>query len=149
MALTIRQGAKAGKDAKVFETKFALNWTGPYKILAVDPCPSSDTPDGSPLGGKLFYLDLPTDMPGADAHRRVSVERCEPCTNPHDRGDMPKYLPEYVLENFTKKIPRYHVTQDGVSAPLQRLEVERISGMAINGHQSLRGRGGGGVIAVM
>ena len=83
---------------------------GPYKIVAVGPCPSSDTPDGSPLGDKLLYLDLPIDMPGADAHRRVSAERCKPCTNPHDRGDMPKkYLPDglmqYVLNNFTKKSP--------------------------------------------
>ena len=38
--------------------------------------------------------------------------------------------------------PRHHVTQDDVSAPLQRLEVERMTG-----HQSVRGRGG--VIAVM
>ena len=108
-ASTIRQGAKAGADAKVLKTKFALNWTGPYKILAVGPCPSSDTPDGSPFGHKLLSLDLPTDMPGADAHRRVSVERCKPCTNPHDHGDMPKCLPDgltqYVLNNFTKKIP--------------------------------------------
>ena len=37
---------------------------------------------------------------------------------------------------------RYHVTQDDVSTPLQRLEVEKISG-----HQSVRGRGG--VIAVL
>ena len=63
-------------------------------------------------------------MPGADAHCRVSVERCKLCTNPHDRGDMPKYLPDgltqYVLNTFTKKIPPYHVTQDDVSAPLQR-----------------------------
>ena len=75
-------------------------------------------------------------MPGADAHCRVSVERCKLCTNPHDRGDMPKYLPDgltqYVLNTFTKKIPPYHVTQDDVSAPLQRLEVERMTGMAIN-----------------
>ena len=44
-------------------------------------------------------------MPGADAHRCVSVERCMPCTNPHDRGDMPRYLPDeltqYVLNNRT------------------------------------------------
>ena len=75
-------------------------------------------------------------MPSADAHRRVSVERCKPCTNHHDRGGMPKSLPDeltqYVLNNFTKKSPPYHVTQDGVSAPLQRLEVERMTGMAIN-----------------
>ena len=35
----ICQGAKAGTDAKVLKTKFALTWTGPYKILAVSPCP--------------------------------------------------------------------------------------------------------------
>ena len=54
---------------------------------------------------------------------------------------MPKYLPagltQYVLNNFRKKSPPYHVTQDGVSAPLQRLEVEKITG-----NQSVRGRGG-------
>ena len=59
---------------------------------------------------------------------------------------MPKYLPaeltQYVLNNFSKKSPPYHVTQDDVSTPLQRLEVEQITG-----HQSVRGRGG--VIAVM
>ena len=120
----------------MLNTKFALNWTGLYKVLAVGPCPSSDTPDGSPLGEKLLYLELPTNMPRADAHRRVSVERCKPCTNPHDRDDMSKYLPDgltqYVLNIFTKHSPPYHVTQDDVSAPLQWLEVERITGMTIN-----------------
>ena len=112
MASTVRQGAKAGTDAKVLNTKFALNWTGPCKIFAVGPRPSSDTPDDSPRGDRLLYFGLPTDMPGADAHRRVSVERCKPCTNPHDRGDMPKYLPDgltpYVLYIFTKNPP--HIT---------------------------------------
>ena len=105
---TIRQGAKAGTGAKVLKTTFALNWTEPYKIFAVGPCRSSDTPDGSPLGYNLLYLDLPTDMPGADAHRGVSVERCKPCTNHPDRGDMPKYLPgglnQYELNTFTNKM---------------------------------------------
>ena len=49
---------------------------------------------------------------------------------------------QYVLNNFSKKSPPYHVTHDDVSTPLQRLEVENISG-----HQSVRGRGG--VIAVL
>ena len=106
-ASTLRQGANDSTDAKkVLKTKFARNWTGPYEILVVGPCPFSGTQDGSPLGDKLLYLALPTDMPGADAYRRVSVERCKSCTNPHDRGDMPKYLPDgltpYVLNNFTK-----------------------------------------------
>ena len=59
---------------------------------------------------------------------------------------MPKYLPagltQYVLNNFSKKSAPHRVTQDDVSTPLQRLEVEKITG-----HQSVRGRGG--VIAVM
>ena len=78
----------------------------------------------------------PRSCPAQMRTTRISVERCKPCTNPHDRDDMPKYLPDgltrYVLNNFTKKCPPYHVTQDDVSAPLQRLEVERTTGRAIN-----------------
>ena len=92
-ASTIRQGVKANTDAKVLQAKLALNWTDPYKVLAVGPCPSAETPDGSPLGKNLLYLDLPSDLPGSDARRRVAVERCAPCANPHDSIDMPKYLP--------------------------------------------------------
>ena len=47
-----------------------------------------------------------------------------------------------MLNIFSKNSPPYHVTQDDVSAPLQRLEVEKITG-----HQSVRGRGG--IIAVL
>ena len=47
-----------------------------------------------------------------------------------------------VLNNFSKKCPPYHVTQDDVSTPLQRLEVEQITG-----HHSVRGPGA--VIAVL
>ena len=137
---------RANKDANVLKAKLALNWTGPYKVLAVGPCSSADTPDGSPLGDNLLYLDLPSDLPGSDARRRVAIERCKPCANPHDSSDMPKYLPErmtqYVLNNISKKSPPYHVTQDDVSTPLQRLEVEKITG-----HQSVRARGG--VFAVL
>ena len=65
------------------------------------------------MGDKLLYLDLLSDMPGVDARRRVSVQRCKPCANPHDQGDMPKYLParltQYVLNNFSKKSPPYHL----------------------------------------
>ena len=92
-AATIRQGAKTDTDAKILKIELSLNWTGPYKVLAVGPCTPADTPDGSPLGAKLQYLGLPSDMPGADARRRVSVQRCKPCANPHDHGDMPKCLP--------------------------------------------------------
>ena len=91
-AATIRQGAKTDTDAKVLKVKLSLNWTGPYKVLAVGPCTPADTPEGSPLGTKLLYLDLPSGMPGADAHRRVFVQRCKPCANPYDHANMPKSI---------------------------------------------------------
>ena len=145
-AATIRQGAKSGTDDKVLKAKLSLNWTGPFKILAVGPSPSDSTPDGRPLAAKLLYLDLPNDMPGPDAHCRVSVARCKPCTNPHDTTDIPQYLPagltRYVLNNYTSKSPPFHVTEDDVSVPVERLEVEKISS-----HRSVRGRGG--AIAVL
>ena len=93
-----------------------------------------------------MYLDLSSDMPGADAPRRVSVQRCKPCANPHDRSDMPKYLPsgltQYVLNNFSTKFPPYHVFQDDVSNPFQRPGAETITGQKTI-------RSPGGVIAVM
>ena len=145
-ASTTRQGVKANTNAKVLKAELALNWTGLYKILTVGPCSAAETPDGSPLGSNLLYLDPPSNLPGSDARRRVAIERCKPCANPHDSGDMPKYLlaalTQYVLNNFSKKSPPYHVTQDDVSTSLQQLEVEQITG-----HQSVRGRGG--VIAVL
>ena len=68
-------------------------------------------------------------MPGATAHLCASAERCKPCANPHDRGDMPKCFPDgltqCVLNNFIKKNPPYRVSQDDVSAPLRRLEVKK------------------------
>ena len=144
---TIRQGSKPGDadaDAHVLKVKLSLNWTGPFKILAVGPAAAA--PDGRPLADKLLYLDLPSELPGIDAKARVSVARCKPCDNPSDLDDMPRFLPagltQYVLNRHTTKSPPYHVTEDDVSAEVQRLEVARIIG-----HQSVRGRGG--VIAVL
>ncbi len=143
---TIRQGAKAGTDARVLKAKLALNWTGPFKILAVGPSEADATPDGRPLASKLLYLDLPNDMPGADAPCRVAVARTKPCANPHDNSDLPRFLPAgltaYVLNNYTTKSPPYHVTADDVSVPIDRLDVDKITS-----HRSVRGRGG--VIAVL
>ena len=36
-ASTIRQGVKDNTDANVLNAKLALDWTGPYKVLAVGP----------------------------------------------------------------------------------------------------------------
>ena len=100
---------KENTGARVLKAKLALKWTGPYKVLAVGPCSSAETPDGSPLGDNLLYLDLPSDLPGSDARRRVAIERCKPCANPHDSSDMTKYLlagmTQYVLNLFPKKSP--------------------------------------------
>ena len=110
-ASTIRQGVKANTDAKALKAELALNWTGPYKVLAVGPCSSAETPDGSPLGDNLLCLDLPFDLPGSDARRRAAIKRCKPCAYPHDSSDMPKYLPagltQYVVNIFSKKSPPY------------------------------------------
>ena len=111
-ASTIRQGVKANTDAKVLKAKLALNWTGPYKVLAVGPCSSVQT-DGSPLGDNLLFLDLPSDLPGSDARRRAAIERCKPRADPHDSSDMPKYLSagltQCILNNcllYTSPSPR-------------------------------------------
>ena len=137
---------KANTHAKLLKAKLVLNWTGPCKVLVVGPCSSADTPNGSPVGDNLLYFNLPSDLPGSDARRRVATERCKPCANPHDSSDMQQYLPsgltQYVLNIFPKKSPPYHVTQDDVLALVKRLEVEKITG-----HQSVRGRGG--AIAVL
>ena len=137
-AATIRPCAKKDTDAKVLRAKLSLNWTPPHKVVVVGPCTPVDTADGSPLGAKFLHLDQPSDMPGTDAQRRASVQRCKPCASPHDRGDMAKYLPagltQYVLNNFSTNTPAYHGAQDDVSTHLQRLEVEKTTG-----HKSGRG----------
>ena len=113
-ASTIRQGVKANTDANVLKTKLARNRTGPYKVLAIGPCFSADTTDGSPLGDNLLYLDIPSELPGSNARRRVAIKRCKPCGNPHDSNDRPKYLQvgltQYVLNNDSKKSTPCHVT---------------------------------------
>ena len=145
-AATIRQGLRKGADTKILKEKLSLNWTGPFKILAVGPAPAADTPDGRPLGDKLLYLDLPSNLSGPAAKPRVTVARCKPCDNPYDADDIPRHLPagltQYVLHAFATKSPPYHVTTDDVSTPPILIDVAKITG-----HQCVRGRGG--AIAVL
>ena len=75
-AATIRQGWRKGADDKVLKEKLSLNWTGPFKIVAVGPSSAADTPDGRPLGDNLLYLDLPSNLSGPAAKPRVTVARC-------------------------------------------------------------------------
>ena len=117
----IRQGLREGADNKVLKEKFSLNWTGPFKIIAVGPSSAADTPDGRPLGEKLLYLDLPSNLSGPAAKPRVTVALCKPCANPYDADDIPRHLPagltKYVLHAFATMSPPYHVTTDDVSTP--------------------------------
>ena len=80
-------------------------------------------------------------MSDPDAHCRVSVARCKPCTNSRDTTDLPRYLltgrTQQLLNSYTTKFPSFHVTADDVSVPVERLEVDKIST-----HRSVRGRGG-------
>ena len=86
-------------------------------------------------------------MPGADAKQNCPRRALQPCKNPHDTDDMPRFLSagltQYELNNYTTKSPPYHVTEDDVSASLHRL----FRGPYISGHQPVRGCGG--VIAVL
>ena len=119
-------------------TKLSLNWTGPYKILVVGP---GLGPDRRPVADKTLYLDLPTDMPGKDQKKRVSVDRCKMCHNPSDDSDIPKYLPaglsKYVLHSFTGKSSPFHPTTENVVKSGIPVDIEKITG-----HQLVRGRGG-------
>ena len=63
-AATIRQGSRKNTDYQVLREERSPNWTGPLKILAIGPCSAADTPDGRPLGDKLLFLDLPTNLSG-------------------------------------------------------------------------------------
>ena len=74
-----------------------MNWSGPFKVLAEDPTPTSNTPDNSLLQGKLLFVDLPSDLPGRDSKSRVPVKRCKACHNPNDADDISKHL----LEDLT------------------------------------------------
>ena len=137
-ASTVTYGT-TGPSAPPAHKKLSLNWTGPYQILTVGPAPTS--PDGRPIGDKLLFLDLPSDLPGRDAKPRVSVTRCKPCLHPHNLSDIPKHLPAditpYVLTRFATPSPPYHLTPEDVEARIEPLAVDKITG-----HQLVRGRGG-------
>ena len=133
-------------DNKALKEKLSLNWTGLSKILAVGPSPAHSQPDGRPLGDKLLYLDLPSNMSGSVAKPCVTVVRYKPCANLCDAGDIPLYLPagltQYALHAFATKSPPYHVTTDDVATPPISLDVAKLTG-----NQCVRGRGG--AIAVL
>ena len=144
-AAAICQGANADTDAKILRAKLSLDWTGPYKVLAIGPCSSPDTPEGSPLATKLVYLDLSSDDParmhaGAFQYNAASPVPT-PTTKTACRFICGRVCPNVCSTTCSRNPPRT-ASLDVVSTALQRLDVEKITG-----HQSVRGQGG--VIAVM
>ena len=139
-AATIRQGAKTDTGAKVLKAKLSLKWTGPCKALAVGPCTPADTPDCLPSGRK-------SPMFGSTLRhaRRLSVQRCKLCVNPHDHdrhaevfaSGLPAGLTHYVLNNFSKKISAVRHSRGSFDSSSKTR-----SGEKITGHQAVRGRGG-------
>ena len=127
-------GQVVSEDNSHLVTKLSLNWTGPYKILEMGP---GLGPDGRPVADKTLYLYFPTDMPGQDQKKRVSVDRCKMCNNPSDDSDIPKYLPaglsKYVLHSFTDKSPPFHPTTEEVVKSGTPVDIEKITG-----HQLVR-----------
>ena len=92
---TICQGVKANTDAKVLEAKPALNWTGPYKVLAVGPCYAAETPDGSPPGAtSSIWISLSTCpvrtlvgvWPSSAANPVPTPTTAATCPNTYRRG---------------------------------------------------------------
>lgn len=59
----------------------------------------------------------------------------------HAVDDMPKYFPAGLTQYYTSKSPPYYVTEDEVSAHLERLVVDKIAS-----EQLVRGRGGVSVV---
>lgn len=80
-AATIRQGLQKGADNKVLKDK--------PKIIVVGPSLAADTSDGCPLGDRLSYLDLASNMSGPAVKPHVTVARYNPWANPYDADDMP------------------------------------------------------------
>lgn len=129
---------RKGADKKVFEEKLSLNWTAPFKIIAVGLSSAANAPHGCPLGDKLLYLDLPSNLSDPTAKPRVTVACCKSCANPYNADDTPYRLPaglkQYVLHAFVIKSLLYHMTTDDISAPTILIEG--------TGHQCVRVRGG-------
>ena len=88
---TVGQGVS--EDNSLLVTKLPLNWTGPDRILVVEP---GVGPDGRPVADKTLYLDLSTDMPGKDQKKRVSVDRCKMCHNPSDDSDIQRVCAAFL-----------------------------------------------------
>lgn len=57
-ANTIRRELWESVDNKVFNDNLSLNWTGPFKIIAVGHSSIADTPNVRPIRDRLLHLNF-------------------------------------------------------------------------------------------
>ena len=115
-AATIRQGAATGSsaannaDTQVLKAKLSLNWTGPFKILAVGPLASA--PDNRPLADKLLYLDLPSPTCQAQTPKNAyPLHVASPAKTPTTLTTCPAfYRPASLNMYSTSTRPSLHHT---------------------------------------
>lgn len=88
--LKSREDSRGGGKSYALIGKLAFNWTGPYKAIAVGP---EKTSDGVEVGKNVLLLEVGKDDLGKGISPRVSVHRCKRCYNPHEKVDMPRFLP--------------------------------------------------------
>lgn len=100
--------------------ELTLNQTGPFKVSAVGLSSAAGTPDGQPLGDKLLYPNLPSNLSGLAAKPLITAACCTPCANPYDADNMPPHL---LANASTITMPLYHITLDDVSTPAIFIEI--------------------------
>ena len=82
---TVHHGVEAGVGAKlIFTAEISLDGTELFDVCAIGPSPLGATADNLPFAANNIFRDSFV-APGADAHCRAMVARCESCAKPHAR----------------------------------------------------------------
>lgn len=108
-----------------------MNWTSPVKILAVSSAGKNPGPTAT---CRLTPVPRPTFEHAwcrPQVKCRASVARHKPCASPHERADMPTFLPaglpQHVFDNYSPSPPCHVPCYRGrCSAPVERLEFKQI-----------------------
>lgn len=97
-----------------------MNWTSPYKTLAVGPCPSNDVLERKYLVATLLYWTFPLfGLYFIFQTTRIS-SLIQECKNTHDADRVPEYPLADLTYNFnicyTSKSPPLYVSEDSIGA---------------------------------
>ena len=98
-----------GPTSKLFASvsKLAHCWTGPYKMLLVDP---GKARNGDLVGRSMFLPDMRRED-SRHINARVSVHRYKICYNPHEGEHRSQFLPwsmsSYVLNKVLGPVPTF------------------------------------------